>query len=95
MTIKVANNLSFKRDHHGYILIENYIGVDKDKQPKQQTKETFHPNLDAIAGKILHLCGDDPKIEMELEDLRNAFFSCKAEIAAMLKKIEGKVDDSN
>jgi hypothetical protein len=93
--IKVNDKFSFKRDAHGYVLIENYIGVDKNKQPKQQTKETFHPNLDAIAGKILHLCGDDPKIEMEMEDLRNAFFSCKAEIAAMLVKIEGKVDGSN
>jgi hypothetical protein len=89
--IKVNDKFSFKRDAHGYTLTETYIGVDKNNQPKEQTKDTFHPSLCAIAGKILHLCGDDPKIEMELEDLRNAFFSCKAEIAAMLKKMEGSV----
>ena len=89
--IKVTDRFSFKRDAHGYTLIETYMGIDRNNQPKEQTKETFHPNVDAIAGKMLHLCGDDPKIVMELEDLRNSFFSCKAEIAMMLKKMEESV----
>jgi hypothetical protein len=44
-----------------------------------------------VAGKILHLAVDDTNVELELEDMRNAFFSCKAEIAAMLKQMEDGV----
>ena len=86
---KVTDKLSFKRDAHGYKLTQVYDTINtKTKEPSQSSRDTFHSSLDQVAGKILHLAVDDTNVELELEDMRNAFFSCKAEIAAMLKQME-------
>jgi ATP-dependent protease HslVU (ClpYQ) ATPase subunit len=89
---KVTDKLSFKRDAHGYKLTQVYDTVHpKTKEPSQSSRDTFHSSLDQVAGKILHLAMDDTNVELELEDMRNVFFSCKAEIAMMLKQMEESV----
>jgi hypothetical protein len=88
MTIKVTNNLSFKRDHHGYVLTETFETTKRDGSVGQGSKDYFYPNLDGICGKILHLACDDSKVEQDLEDLRNAYYTALAEMKMLL---EGKV----
>lgn len=87
---KINDNLSFVRDHHGFRLTETYPTVNpKTKEATVGSRDTFHPSVDSIAGKILHLCADDSIVELQLEDLRNAYYECRASIAKML---EGKAN---
>jgi len=88
MTIKVTNNISFKRDNHGYVLTQTFETKKKDGSIGQGKTDYFYPKIDQVCGKILHLACDDSKVESELEDLRNAYYTVLAEMKMLL---EGKL----
>lgn len=44
--IKVNDEFSFSTDPHNWILHHTYMGMDRKKQPKRQTRETYYPNLE-------------------------------------------------
>lgn len=82
---KINDTLSFSRDNHGYKLTQTHPTFNKvTKVEGVGSKDYFYPTLDQVAGKILHLCADDSKIELELEQLRNSYYECRANIANML-----------
>jgi hypothetical protein len=91
--IKVTNNISFVRDYHGFRVTHTYPTINrKTHEPSVGSADTFHASLDQVCGKILHLACNDSKVELELEDLRNAYYTVLAEMKMLL---EEKVDDSN
>lgn len=84
--IKLNDRFSFKLDHHGYRLTETYATINpKTKEPTTATRDTFHANLEQLAAKIVFLSGED--VQGDLDDLKNAWFSCVQEIK---KCLEGK-----
>ena len=86
--IKITENISFVRDHHGYKLTYTYPTVNpRTQEPSVGKADYFYATLDQVCGKVLHLACDDSKIEQDLEDLRNAYYTVLAE---MKKLLEGK-----
>lgn len=81
--IKLNDNFSFKVDHHCYRLTQTYDTVNpKTKEPCKSTKDTFHPNLQALAEKIVFLSGEN--VSGDLDDLKAAWFSAVADIKKYL-----------
>ena len=90
--IKITNNLSFKRDQHGYTLTETFPTHNRETgKIGEGSKTYFYANLDQICVKALHLACDDGKVEQDLEDLRNAYYTVLAE----MKKVVGGINVSN
>lgn len=87
--IKLNDRFSFKVDYHGYKLTETYDTINhKTKEPCKSTKDTFHPNLQLLAEKIVFLSGEN--VSGDLDDLKAAWFSAVADIK---KCLEGKVGE--
>ena len=82
--IKVNDEFSFSTDPHNWILYHSYMGVDKDKKPKRQTKETYYPNLERLCDAILDkACMDAPSIE----EIKEAMYKVRADVRRMLKEV--------
>lgn len=87
--IKLNNRFSFKTDNYGYRLTETYATINpKTKEPSTSTRDTFHPNLESLAAKVVFLSGED--VKGNIDDLKNAWFSCVQEIK---KCMEEKVNE--
>ena len=87
--IKLNNRFSFKTDHHGYRLTETCATINpKTKEPSTTTRDTFHPNLESLAAKVVFLSGED--VEGNLDDLRVTWLTCVGEIK---KCLEDKVNE--
>ena len=82
--IKINNDFSFCIDHHGYRLVQTYDTINhKTKEPCRSEKTTYHPNLQALAEKIVFLSGEN--VSGDLDDLKAAWFSCVADIKKCLE----------
>lgn len=52
--VKVNEQFSYKRDHHGWQVIETVHGINREtKEPTINEKKTFHGTLEAALNKIL------------------------------------------
>ena len=83
--IQVNDEFSFSTDPHNWILHHTYMGVDKNKKPKRQTRETYYPNLEQLCNAMLD------KASMEapsIEGLKETMFKIRSDIRRMLKGIE-------
>lgn len=84
--IKLNDDFSFCVDNHGYRLVQTYDTINvKTKEPCRSEKTTFHPNLQALAEKIVFLSGED--VSGGLDDLAAAWFTSVASIKGFLEGI--------
>jgi hypothetical protein len=51
--IKFNEDYSFERDKYQWILHHSYDGRDKDKNPKRQSRDTYHATLEQICQTIV------------------------------------------
>ena len=82
--IKINDEFSFSTDPHNWILHHTYMGEDRKGNPKRQTKETYHPNLEKLCDAILDkACMEAPSIE----EIKEAMYRTKTDIKRMLKEV--------
>ena len=83
--IKVNEEFSFSTDPHNWILHHTYMGEGRDKKPKLQTKESFHPNLEKLCDAILDkACMEAPGIE----EIKEAMYRIRSDVRRMLREIK-------
>ena len=81
--IPINDRFSLRRDRQNWILVETYTGLDKDKKPKTQKRETYHPWPDTA---LRHMC------ELQAQDVNSITeFIGLIESAVELLKEEGTV----
>lgn len=51
--IKINDNFKAKHDGRCWVLYETYMGKDKDKNPKEQVRETYHSTLRQVCSKVI------------------------------------------
>lgn len=85
--IKITENISFKRDAHGYVLTHTFPTDHPKAKSGTASKDYFYPSLEQVCAKALHLACNDDKVEQDLEDLRNAYYTVLGEMKQLL---EGK-----
>lgn len=87
--IKLTNNISFKRDAHGYKLTHTYPTINpRTQEPSTGSSDYFYATLEQVCAKALHLACNDTKVEQSLDDLRNAYYTVLSE---MKQSLEGKI----
>jgi len=68
--IKYNDRFSFKsHTHGGWMLQETTEGKDRDGNPKDKLKETFHGNLRQIADAIIEKSAEDCQSMREIKEL--------------------------
>jgi hypothetical protein len=62
--LKLTDTFTCERDAYGWMLHETYIGKDKDNNPKEHIRTTYHPTLNIICKVLLDkLAGKCKSIE--------------------------------
>jgi len=60
--IKLNDKFKAKHDGRQWVLYETYMGKGKDKQPKEQVRESYHSSLRQACQKVVDVsaasCGD-------------------------------------
>ncbi len=78
--IRLNDQWSFFRDPYQWILVEHYMGKDGKGNPKEHTKETYHPWLDqAMRYAAAHSCQNAKTfkdIEKRYHELQEAITGC-------------------
>jgi hypothetical protein len=69
--LKINDRFTIDRDKHNIIIIESYMGKDKDKNPKPMTRESYHATLFQACGVIIDRSGEGKTVE-DVVDAINA-----------------------
>jgi len=51
---KISENYSIRKDRYQWILIEHYLGKDKDDNPKELTRDSYHSTLEQVAKYLIN-----------------------------------------
>jgi hypothetical protein len=80
--LKVNDRFTIDKDKYNIIIIETYMGKDKNKKPKQKTRETYHATLLQACGVIIDRSGEGKTVE----DVVDAINAAKRDILNALKE---------
>jgi len=80
-TIRLNDRWSLDRDAHNWLLRETYMGADKDGNPKEKVRTTYHRDLSAVARWILN---HDSKECQTAEELAKLFEAAARNVAEYL-----------
>ena len=50
---KISENYSIRKDRYQWILIEHYMAKDKDGNPKELTRDSYHSDLKQVAAYLV------------------------------------------
>ena len=83
LNLKVNDRFTITKDKHNKILIETYMGVDKDKQPKEQTRESYHMTILQACEVIIDRSAEGKTVE----DVVDSINAAKRDILNALKEV--------
>lgn len=86
--IKVNDRFSIRRDSLQWIVTETYDGTDqKTKQAKQQTRDTYHANLEQCASWII----DKMAGKEDCKDLKDLIAFFKIAVFRLAAAVESQM----
>jgi len=76
--MKVDEKYSVSTDKYNWIITETYLGIDKDKKPKYQTRDHFFPSLSwCVNWLINNNCKEAETLQEIKAELKKAQDICK------------------
>ena len=80
--VKITNDYYIEKIPHNFVLVEVYIGTDRDGNPQERERRTFHANLKQALERILHNeSGEAIQAGFDIQDVL-------AQMEAMTARIE-------
>ena len=86
----IAEKFVVEKDMYSWTLNYNYMGKDKDGQPKQHSKQTYHVNLRQVANAIVNYSAKECKTMEQLvallDNAESIVHECLLRMEAKAKK---------
>jgi len=67
--IKLEDRFGLTKDKYQWILTHFYVGKDRKGNDKEQSKDTYHGNLDQVSNYILNTLSEKCETLEELKEL--------------------------
>lgn len=88
--IKITDRWSVYRDPYQWVLVETYVGQDKDGHPKTHSDKTYHPWLDTA---MRYAADKDCENAKTLMDVSGAYLSLEHTLRDRVRAISRGYDD--
>ena len=81
---KVSDNYSIRKDRYQWVLVEHYLAEDKDGNPKEATRDSYHSTLEQVA-KYLMNNKEQHSLERYINDASILWLNIKETLSAALE----------